>query len=110
MKRSQLGRVLDAARRYNGVSQSDFAHPVCDGGPPITRVGARVQEAEDRLGCVFEIIGWRSKTRVFRLVSEPDAEVSRREHPSSGRTVAAPTADLDAAPVLSGATAHWRDL
>ena len=104
---TQLDRVMKAAARYNGVCQADFAHPTCDGLPPITRVAARLQEAEDRLGASFEILGWRSKTKVFRLVGEPagvDGEPEPRvcqEH--------VPAAPANPGLFPSSETAHWKD-
>src|SRR4051812_44300588 len=69
---TQTERVIAAARSYRGVCAVDFLGPdVIDGGKPITRVAARIQDAEER-GYVFETIGWRSKMKVYRLVSEPE--------------------------------------
>lgn len=75
MKRTQTERVLEASRSFRGVCQTDFLAPdVIDSGTPITRVCARIQDLEDKHNCVFEVIGWRNKTRVFRLVSQPGEE------------------------------------
>lgn len=72
MTATQRSRVLAAARRFNGVCAVDFQLPdVCDGGPPILRVAARLYEL-DQEGYVFEFIGKRSKCKVFRLISEPE--------------------------------------
>lgn len=69
---TQRDRVLAKARSYDGCCQADFLLPnVCDDGPPITRVAARLYDL-DLAGFSFECIGWRCKTKVFRLVSEPD--------------------------------------
>lgn len=69
---TQLERVVKAARSFRGTCQADWlANTTPDDGPRITRVGARIQEAEDRLGATFEIIGWRGKTKVYRLVDVP---------------------------------------
>lgn len=66
---TQLQRVIKAARSFRGTCQADWLAEVTpDGGPRILRVGARIQEAEDRFGASFEIVGTRSKTRVYRLV------------------------------------------
>ena len=80
-KVTQVDRVVRAARSFQGVCAVDFLGPdVVDGGKPITRVAARIQDAEDQ-GYVFEIIGWRAKTKVYRLVSEPaDAGRAIDEH------------------------------
>jgi hypothetical protein len=95
-KRTQLDRVLAAARSYRGTCQTDFLAPdVCDGGPPITRVAARIQDLET-LGHRFEIIGTRSKTRVYRLL---DVEQGRGARPPG---VPQPTDGL-AAPALPDA-------
>ncbi len=70
-KLSQIDRVLAAARSYRGVCQVDFLGPdTVDGLPPITRLAARIQDAEAR-GYRFEIIGWRNKTKVYRLADVP---------------------------------------
>jgi hypothetical protein len=75
---TQVERVISAARSLDGVCQVDFLLPdVCDGGPPITRVGARIQDAEER-GFVFETLGWRDRCKVYRLLAEPDAAPSDR--------------------------------
>jgi hypothetical protein len=61
--------------RYSSEVAVAFAMH-CDmnnGGPPITRLAARLWDAE-REGCVFECIGRRSKCKIWRLVSKPDVE------------------------------------
>jgi hypothetical protein len=100
---TQLERVLAASRSRGGTCQADWlATETPDRGPRITRVGARVQEAEDKLGCVFECIGWRGKTKIYHLVSEPDAESERREDIPLPETVAdTPSAASPPAPALS---------
>ena len=71
--KTQTERVIAAARSYRGITQVDFLLPgVCDGGAPITRVAARLHEA-DLAGYTFECLGRRDKCKVWRLVSEPDA-------------------------------------
>ncbi len=99
---TQVERVIEAARSFRGVCQVDFLLPdVCDGGGPITRVGARIQDAEDR-GYVFETIGWRDKTKVFRLLSEPEAA------PSGGRTAASNVrAPAQQVVLPSAPSPHW---
>ena len=82
--KTQRERVLAAARRFNGVAQTDFLAPnVCDDGAPITRVAARLFEL-DQEGYAFECIGRRNRCKVFRLVSDPDIErtVSAAAHPA----------------------------
>lgn len=71
-QRTQVERVIRAADTHRGVCQVDFLAPdVIDGGPPITRLAARLWDAE-QWGCVFECIGRRSGCKVWRLVSKPD--------------------------------------
>lgn len=72
-KPTQLERVLAKARSYDGVCQADFAHPVCDGADPVTRVGARLYEL-DQQGYSFEVIGWRNRCKIFRLISDDGVE------------------------------------
>ena len=77
-KPTQMDRVLAAARSYRGTCQAEWiAARTPDGGPQITRVGARIQDLEDKRGCVFEIVGWRHGTRVYRLVEDPEDGVGR---------------------------------
>jgi len=64
---TQSERVLAAAKSFRGTCQADWLGETPDGGPRITRVAARIQDLENA-GHVFEIIGVRSKTRVYRLV------------------------------------------
>jgi hypothetical protein len=78
---TQLERVIAAARAFNGTCQADWLAPVTpDGGPRITRLAARLQEAEDRLGCSFECLGRRGGTKIYRLVAGP--EVPRAGDPA----------------------------
>jgi hypothetical protein len=72
-KATQLERVLAKARSYDGVCQADFAHPVCDGADPVTRVGARLYEL-DQQGYSFEVIGWRNRCKIFRLIADDGVE------------------------------------
>ena len=84
-KPSQMSRVIAASRSFRGVCQTDLLGPnVVDGGKPITRLAARIQDAEAR-GYVFENIGWRSHTKVYRLIHEPDVDVGRRADSVAGR-------------------------
>jgi hypothetical protein len=72
--KSQMARVVAAARSFRGVSQVDLLAPnVVDGKSPITRLAARIFDAE-RQGYSFEVIGRRGGCKVYRLVSEPGVE------------------------------------
>jgi hypothetical protein len=72
---TQTDRVLKAARSIRGTCQADWlASHTPDGGQPITRVAARIQDLEDR-GYTFEILHDRGGTRVYRLTSEPSTGV-----------------------------------
>jgi hypothetical protein len=93
-KPTQLERVIAASRSFRGVAQVDFLAPnVCDGGTPITRLAARIEEAKDR-GYAFDVIGTRSKCRVYRLAD--DAESGRRPEPPHPPAVAQPAPALSA--------------
>jgi hypothetical protein len=73
-QRTQVERVIAAARSYRGVTQVDFLGPsVVDGKEPITRLAARLWDAE-REGYSFECLGRRDKCKVWRLCGEPDVE------------------------------------
>jgi hypothetical protein len=90
--RTQVERVIAAARSYRGVTQVDFLGPsVVDGKEPITRLAARLWDAEQE-GYSFECIGKRDKCKIFRLCGEPDVERTSDTHPPSP----APTGDEDA--------------
>lgn len=81
---TQLERVRKASESFQGVCQTDFLLPdVVDGGAPITRVGARLWDLEDKHGFAFEHIGWRNKTKIFRLISEPEVERNASERRSA---------------------------
>src|SRR5271166_2534537 len=107
MKPTQTDRVINAAKSYRGICAVDFMAPdVIDDGPPITRLAARIFDAERR-GFSFEVIGWRKSCKVYRLVSSPDAEVSTG-------SVLPPSAsgDLDAGDAgtlfeVPAGTSHW---
>lgn len=99
-KRTQLERVIAASRSSRGTCQADFLGDTVDGLPNITRVGARIQDAEDQ-GYVFEILGWRHKTKVYRLVKEPDAESGRKDIPPPEKAADTPSAPPSPAPALS---------
>lgn len=122
---TQTDRVIAAARSYRGVSQVDFLGPVTvDGGPPITRLAARLYDAE-RQGFSFECIGWRDRCKCWRLVGEPDVESGSGDSSSDAEsTLVGSQASLhrepgDSTPALSAEptlfdmaedtdTAHWR--
>lgn len=84
---TQAERVLKASRSFRGTCQADFLEPyVCDGGSPITRVAARIQDLEEQ-GHVFEILHDRNGTRVYRLAGveggrSPSVEVPAPRAPS----------------------------
>jgi hypothetical protein len=68
---SQQDRVLAALSRAGarGITQVDFLLPdVIDGGPPITRLPARIKELRDA-GLPVRNGGIRDKCRVFRLLT-----------------------------------------
>jgi hypothetical protein len=74
MTRTQTERVILAAKSFRGVCAVEFMAPdVIDNGPPITRLAARIFDAE-RQGHIFEVIGWRNKTKVYRWVEGPEVE------------------------------------
>lgn len=80
-QRTQTERVIAAARSYRGITAVDFLLPdVVDGGPPITRLGARLFDAEEE-GYTFERIGKRDRCVIYRLVSEPGVEGDGGVHP-----------------------------
>lgn len=79
---TQLERVLKAARSFRGTCQAEWLGPVADGGPRITRLAARLQEAEDRYGYQFECLGKRAGTKVYRLVEGSGVERGDEAVPS----------------------------
>lgn len=117
---TQTERVIKAARSYRGITQVDFLLPgVVDGGTPITRVGARLFDAE-QMGYSFECIGRRDKCKAWRLLSEPEVErgsavraapetVSDSSPLAASGEVSA-TLSLSPEPLfsLTEETAHWR--
>lgn len=85
---SQLERIIQAARAYNGTCQADWLCEVTpDEGPRITRVAARIRDARD-LGYEFEQLHDRNGTRVYRLVSRPEAERSAGDDQHDGKSEA----------------------
>lgn len=101
----QTARVIAASRSPDGVCQSDFLPPnVIDGLAPITRVGARIRDAKE-LGFTFEILGWRRKTRIYRLVSEPAASCCSASNIPAPEPEQQAELPLEAPPAP---TAHWR--
>ncbi len=70
---SQTERVLNALRKAGGrgVTQVDFSLPdVIDGGPPITRVAARIKDLR-RQGHTIVPAGTRQRCRIYELVAVP---------------------------------------
>jgi hypothetical protein len=116
---TQLERVLRAAKSYRGVCQADFLGDTVDGGPNITRVAARLQEAEDR-GHEFELLGRRDKCRIYRWISGPEGSGDEGRAADLNGTGPAPaeasqagvTVPLSAEPTLfdtpTQAKPHWR--
>lgn len=73
MKGTQSIRVLKAARSAGrrGITAVDFALPnVCDGGKPITRLAARINELQE-IGFRFRDGGRRQKCKIYVLDSVP---------------------------------------
>ena len=79
---TQTERVLEALARAGarGITQVDFLrYPTADGGPPITRVAARVEELRDQGYCI--VSGERrDKCVVYRLQPEKQLEPPMDEH------------------------------
>lgn len=100
MKLTQTQRVIRAAKSFRGMTQVDFlgTHTI-DGGPPITRVAARIQDARDE-GHEFEHLGTRDSCKVYRWVSGPDVEARSGEEKLSRELIASgntsPAAGLSA--------------
>ncbi len=72
----QAERVLEALRHVGGkgLTQVDYLrYPTIDGGPPITRVAARIEELRG-LGYCIESGERRDKCVVYRLRPEKPAE------------------------------------
>lgn len=95
---TQAERVLAAARSFRGTCQADWLADVTpDGGPRITRVAARLHELDGR-GHGFECLGWRNKTKVFRLI-----DVDRDNDGDGAAHTAAPTSKVPVVvPVSAG--------
>lgn len=68
MPEIQRRRVLAALQQLgtDGVTQADFLPPTIDGGPTITRLGARVHELR-AAGHAIEPAGRRDRCRVYVL-------------------------------------------
>lgn len=68
MTQTQSHRVLLALRSHpNGITQVDFLAPdVIDGGFPITRLAARIQDLRDNGAEVF-VDGKRNGCAIYRL-------------------------------------------
>jgi hypothetical protein len=76
--RTQRERVLDALRRAgdHGITAVDFLLPdVVDGGPPIVRLPARVDELR-HAGYVIVGAGRRAKCQVY-VLNEPARAATR---------------------------------
>lgn len=86
---TQTERVLAAlaANPDRGITQVDFSLPnVIDGGPPITRVAARIGELrEDGHNVISD--GHREKCRVYKLIP---AAVSPGAPPTGPNTSSGP--------------------
>jgi hypothetical protein len=88
---TQTDRVIAAARSFRGVCQVDLLGPeTVDGGPPITRLAARIQDAEAK-GFAFEIIGWRKSTKVYRLIDAEQVPASAADPPVSPAAAGMPS-------------------
>lgn len=71
---TQRDRVLQALRNRggHGLTQVDFILPgVCDGGTPITRVAARIEELKGEGYTIATQPERRQRCVVYWLVSEP---------------------------------------
>jgi hypothetical protein len=105
-QRTQVERVVRAARSYRGVCAVDFLGPdTVDGGAPITRLAARLWDAEQQ-GYLFECIGRRSRCKVWRLIGEPGVDDGRGGDSAPGSSLlSSPAADrsTSAAVVNTGA-------
>lgn len=114
-KPSRMDRVLKVARTYRGVCQADFLGPdVIDGGSPITRVAARIEDLESKRGLTFEIIGWRDRCKVYRLSdterdSTPDP-LPGKDRPASPQGPAVSAVSLSAESTLTGASSELSNL
>jgi hypothetical protein len=73
MTPTQTQRVLRALHDHDdGITQVDFLRPdVIDGGYPITRLAARIQELRDRGADVF-VDGKRDGCTIYRLYDTPE--------------------------------------
>lgn len=78
---SQKDRVLRLLRQRGnrGITAVDFLGPyVADGGKPITRVAARVQDLRDA-GYDVQTVGKRNQCAVYVLMDPPPRPVRERE-------------------------------
>lgn len=101
---TQTERVLNALQRYpRGITQVDFLLPdVIDGGPPITRIGARILELRDA-GHKITSGPRRDKCVTYKLESLGDRETANGGASQSlpGRASdAAPAGPTEAAPLF----------
>lgn len=91
--RAQQDRVLAAlqAAGPRGITAVDFDLPnVIDGGKPIQRVAARIDELKNRHGHSIEVAGRRNRCAVYVLVSSLEE--------GAGTTPAAPAPSSNAEP------------
>lgn len=105
----QQKRVLAAARSYRGTCSADWLDEMgADGKGRISRLAARIEELAVLHDCVFECIGWRNKTKVYRLVSGPDIPES-----PVARSPSVPAVSLSGEPTLfeldRPGTGHYSD-
>jgi hypothetical protein len=70
----QQKRVLAAAKSFRGTCSADWIDGLgADGKGKISRVPARIEELAEEYDFCFEHIGWRHKTKVFRVVEAPES-------------------------------------
>jgi hypothetical protein len=115
---TQCSRVLNLAKRYNGICQSELLglYNEADGGPAITRLAARIQDLEDQ-GHVFELLPDRKGTRTYRWVSGPDVgrvpgtTTPPVESPTPGPAEDSSSAEPEQLALLTAPVAlnHWKD-
>ena len=91
MTLTQLQRVERAgwAAGSRGICQTDFLAPnVCDGGPPITRLAARIKDSRDA-GAKWTVTGERNACAVYVLDRESLARATKPPTTTSGPPSAA---------------------
>lgn len=93
MSRTQKDRVLETLKAVGirGVTQVDFIrYPTADGGPPITRLAARIDELKQD-GHVIATRGTRDKCVVYTLVATPEALEPIHKGDQEGQLFAVPS-------------------